>query len=260
MLHHSRASMKLNCCQKFQKKKHTNVNNLWINKLLHSRGTDKQSLSHHHLLSTETQINNKCNRCGKIGHWAGECDQQRNDRKYVNINDKCNRCGKTGHWARECDQPYNKKYIKYPSVSSAQKYGKIDAQIALSTAKSYYPIYSKKQSSQSNNYESQLIEFIQSNQFNNAINIFHIMMQQQIKLTNKSIFSSILKSLQRSNKHNFHILELIDYMKYNNIQLNENKFAEILGICISKNDEYSAKQIAILWFETMPNLEQILPS
>ncbi len=67
----------------------------------------------------------------------------------------------------------------------------------------------------------------------------------------------LVSVLNKSNKHTFHILELIDYMKYNNIQLDSNRFVEILGIGVSKND-HSAKQIAILWFETMPT-SPILP-
>ena len=157
-----------------------------------------------------------------------------------------------GQRARNYNQPRNnqksqKLHGQYPSAISAQKYGKIDAQLqSISNIKNGHHL------------ESQLIRFLQSNQFNNAVHIFHIMMQQNIKLKNVSLFPSILQSIKLSKSHNFHILELIEYTKHNRIQLDANKYAEILGICVSKNDAYSAKQIAILWSDAMPTFP-ILP-
>ena len=102
------------------------------------------------------------------------------------------------------------------------------------------------------NHEAQLTHYIQRSQFNNAVHALHLMMQQRVKLQNVSLFPSVLQSLKLCKKHHFHILELIDFMKFNSIELDSNTFAEILGICVAKNDEHSAKQIALLWMDTMP--------
>ena len=167
----------------------------------------------------------------------------------------------------------------YPSVSSASKYGKLDAQLAQSAAKSYYEESAPRPLSTTSNvtkprttttepvpprsaphynYESQLTHFIQRSQFNNAVQALHLMMQQRVKLNNVTLFPSILQSLKLCKKHHFHILELIEYLRFNAIELDSNVFAEILGICVAKNDEHSAKQIALLWMETMPQFP-ILP-
>jgi len=83
----------------------------------------------------------KCNKCGGVGHWARECpsavglgrgrndrsdrdrdrgprerggkfrdehdrrDRPKRERREPGPDDKCNRCGESGHWARDCPQP-----------------------------------------------------------------------------------------------------------------------------------------------------------
>ena len=81
----------------------------------------------------------KCNKCGGVGHWARERpsavglgrgrndrndrdrgprerggkfrdehdrrDRPKRERREPGPDDKCNRCGESGHWARDCPQP-----------------------------------------------------------------------------------------------------------------------------------------------------------
>eukprot|EP01083_Nonionella_stella_P273681 928599_1 len=215
MLCHRRISIKTNHCPKFDK-------------------TTRLCMGHLH----PRFVSNKMH-----GH-------RMHNKKRKRATDECHRCGKIGHWAKDCDE-----YTANPHGGGKASY---PLSYSYIRSRSYYNTKESNPILQTHRYESQLMKFIQSNQFNHTVHMLHVMMQQGIKLNNISLFASILQALKLCNTHEFHVLELIWYMKYNEIAIDSNRFCELLGICVAKNDMYSAKQIAILWFETMPHFP-VLP-